>query len=71
MPVSDQAFELSGSVFSGPAISEPNPSFALKNSPALQQSYNQNDHGNDQKNVDQAADMEREKSQGPKNDQDD
>jgi hypothetical protein len=39
MPVLDQAFELSDSAFSGPAISKSNPSFALKNSPALQQSY--------------------------------
>jgi hypothetical protein len=39
MPVLDQAFELAGPAFSGPAISESNPSFALKNSPALQQSY--------------------------------
>jgi aryl-phospho-beta-D-glucosidase BglC (GH1 family) len=44
----------------------------LKNSPALHQSYDQNDHGNDQKNVDQAAtDVEREKSQSPQNYQDD
>jgi hypothetical protein len=47
-------------------------SFApLKNSPALQQSDDQNDHGDDQKNVDQAAGVEREKSQRPQNDQDD
>jgi hypothetical protein len=44
----------------------------LKNSPALQQSYDQNDHGNDQKNVDQAGtDVERKKSQSPQNYQDD
>jgi hypothetical protein len=44
----------------------------LKNSPPLQQSDDQNDQGDDQKNVDQAAtDMEREKPQSPQNDQDD
>jgi hypothetical protein len=43
----------------------------LKNSPALHQSYDQNDQGDDNKNVDQAAGVEREKSQGPQNDQDD
>jgi hypothetical protein len=37
----------------------------LKNFPALQQSYDQNDQGNDQKNVDKAAGVEREKPQGP------
>jgi hypothetical protein len=43
----------------------------LKNSPALQQSDDQNDQGDDQKNVDQAANVERKKSQSPQNDQDD
>ena len=42
-----------------------------ENSPALQQSYDQNDRGDNQKNVDQAPDVEREKSQSPQNDQDD
>jgi hypothetical protein len=42
-----------------------------KSSSALQQSYDQNDRGDDQKSVDQAADVEREKSQSPQNDQDD
>ena len=43
----------------------------LKNSPALQKSYNQNDHRDDQNNVDQTADVEREKSQSPQDDKDD
>jgi hypothetical protein len=43
----------------------------LKDFPALQQSYDQNHQGDDQKNVYQAADVEREKSQSPQNDQDD
>jgi hypothetical protein len=37
----------------------------LKNSPALQQSDDQNDHGDNQENVDQAAGVEREKPQSP------
>ena len=42
-----------------------------KNFSALQQSYDQNDSSDDQKNVDKSADVEREKSQSPQNDQDD
>jgi hypothetical protein len=42
-----------------------------KNFPALQQSYDQNDQGDDNENVDQAADVEREESESPQNDQDD
>jgi hypothetical protein len=42
-----------------------------ENSPALQQPDDQNDCGDDQKNVDQTAGVEREKSQGPQNEQDD
>jgi len=45
--------------------------FLLKNSPALQQPYDKNNQSNDQKNVDQTADMEREKTQSPQNNQDD
>ena len=44
----------------------------LKDSPAPQQSYDQNDQGDDDEGVDQAAsDMEREEPQGPQYDQDD
>jgi hypothetical protein len=43
----------------------------LKNSPALQQTDDQNDHGDDQKNVNEAAGVEREKPQSPEDEQDD
>jgi hypothetical protein len=64
------SLELSDFAFSRPVILGSDSSFTLKNSPALQQSYDQNDRGDDQKNVYQAADVEREKSQSPQNDQD-
>jgi len=44
---------------------------SLKNSPALQHSYDQDDQSDDQKNVDQASGVEGEKSQSPHDDQND
>jgi hypothetical protein len=41
----------------------------LKDSPALQQAYDQNNQSDDQKHMNQAADVERKKSQSPQNDQ--
>jgi hypothetical protein len=44
----------------------------LKDPSALQQPYDQDDQGDNDERVDQAAaDVEREKPQGPQNDQDD
>ena len=43
----------------------------LKDSPALQKSNYQNDHGDDQEKVNEAAGMERKKPQCPQDEQDD
>jgi hypothetical protein len=47
------------------------PVFRSENSPALKQPYDQDHCGYDQQDMNQATDMKREKSQRPKNDQDD
>jgi len=45
--------------------------FRLEDLPPLEQSYDQNDHGDDEKDVDQAAGVEGEQAEAPKNDEDD
>jgi hypothetical protein len=66
-PAMSSPNRLANRAFSGAIITFP----GLKNSPALHQSYDQNDHGNDQKNVDKAGGMECEEPQSPTNKQND